>query len=71
MFAIMNIKTNKFVYGTDYRYWPPQQRTSEDKLITFDTLEMANIAINRVRKCRENYRVVELEPIKVKRIIER
>lgn len=71
MFAIMNIKTNKFVYSTDYRYCPPRQKTSEDKLVTFETLEMANIAINQVRKCGENYRVVELEPIKVKRIIER
>lgn len=27
MFAIQNIKTGKFVYGTDYRYFPRHQRT--------------------------------------------
>lgn len=37
----------------------------------FETFEMVNIAINHIRKCGKNYRVVELEPIKVKRIIER
>lgn len=71
MFAIMNIKTNKFVYGTDYRYYLPRQKTSKDRLVIFETFEMANIAINHIRKCGKNYRVVELEPIKVKRIIER
>lgn len=31
MFAIQNIKTGKFLYGTDYRYRPPHQRTSNTK----------------------------------------
>lgn len=31
MFAIQNIKTGKFLYGTDYRYRPPHQRTSKTK----------------------------------------
>lgn len=27
MFAIQNIKTGKFLTGTDYSYYPPHQRT--------------------------------------------
>ena len=29
MYAIQNIRTGKFVYGTDYRFYPPHQRTSK------------------------------------------
>lgn len=39
MYAIQNIKTGKFVYGTDRRYPKPgkkyNQRTSKDQMLTY------------------------------------
>lgn len=34
MFAIQNQKTGKFLYGTDYRYNPPRQRTSFNEIVS-------------------------------------
>lgn len=41
MFAIQNIKTGKFLYGTDYRYRPPHQRTSKTKMLTYSSIAEA------------------------------
>lgn len=41
MFAIQNIKTGKFLYGTDYRYRPPHQRTSNTKMLTYSSIAEA------------------------------
>ena len=41
MFAIQNIKTGKFLYGTDYRYLPPHQRTSNTKTLTYSSIAEA------------------------------
>lgn len=77
MYAIMNIKTGKFVYGTDYRKGTNpknnrtfNQRTSKNKMLTYATIEEALDAINK-RGCGNDYRVVVLKTIEVKRIIER
>ncbi len=74
MYAIMNIKTGKFVYGTDYRRLRTtrtfNQRTSKNKMLTYATLEEALDAINK-RGCGNDYRIVVLKTIEVKRIIER
>ena len=74
MYAIMNIKTGKFVYGTDYRrrtnIGTYSQRTSKNKMLTYATLEEALDAINK-RGCGNDYRIVVLKTIEVKRIIER
>ena len=59
MFAIQNIKTGNFLYGTDYRYFPPHQRTSRNQALTYDSLATAKA-----------YRVVCLKTIEVKRIID-
>lgn len=68
MFAIQNIKTGKFVFGTDYRHHPPHQRTSDHRVLTFDNLATAKIEY-RTRRCSKNYRVVCLKPVEVKAII--
>lgn len=69
MFAIQNIKTGKFLYGTDYRYLPPHQRTSRNQALTYDSLATAKADFRR-RRCGKDYRVVCLKTIEVKRIIE-
>ena len=42
MYAIQNLKTEKFVYSTDYRYLPPHQLTSKTKMITYSSIEEAS-----------------------------
>lgn len=69
MFAIQNIKTGNFLYGTDYRYFPPHQRTSRNQALTYDSLATAK-ADFRSRRCGKDYRVVCLKSIEVKRIID-
>ena len=56
-FAIKNPKTGKFVFGTDYRYFPPHQRTSNEKMILYDCREDAEIDF-RSRKCGKDYCIV-------------
>ena len=73
MYAIQNIKTGKFVYGTDYRYPRPNkkwnQRTSHDQMLTYADYESARIDFRR-RGCGKDYRVVVLKTVEVKRVIE-
>ncbi|MBQ3543427.1 MAG: hypothetical protein IJA34_00320 [Lachnospiraceae bacterium] len=67
MFAIINQKTDKFVYGTDYRYNPPHQRTSNKEMLTFPNKERAFFEF-RNRQCGKDYAVVVLKKIEIKRI---
>ena len=69
MFAIQNIETGKFVYGTDYRYNPPHQRTSHNKALTYATRDYAKLDFMR-RHCGKQYRVVCLKTIEVKQVID-
>ena len=68
MYAIQNIKTGKFVYGTDYRYFPRHQRTSFNQMLTDDEYYFAECDFLS-RGCSKDYRIVELEPVKVKRVL--
>lgn len=68
MYAIQNIKTGKFVYGTDYRYYPRHQRTSFNQMLTYDEYYFAECDFLS-RECSKDYRIVELEPVKVKRVL--
>lgn len=63
MFAIQNIKTGKFVYGTDYRFSPPHQRTSRGKMVTYSSLSEAAFDFWINRKCGKEYRIVELKKV--------
>lgn len=67
MFAIINQKTDKFVYGTDYRYNPPHQRTSRREMLTFPNKEQAFFEFKH-RQCGKDYAVVALKKIEIKRI---
>jgi len=72
MYAIQNIKTGKFVYGTDYRYRRPgkkhNQRTSKNKMLTYDDYYEAAQDF-RSRGCGKDYRIVVLKTVEVKRVI--
>lgn len=73
MYAIQNIKTGKFVYGTDYRYFRPgkkhNQRTSKNQMLTYaDYFQAAEDF--RTRGCGKDYRIVVLKTVEVKRVID-
>lgn len=65
MYAIKNIRTGKWLYGTDHRRYPPIQRTSFEQVATFDDKEYALSEFNR-RKCGKDYRVIKIQIIEVK-----
>lgn len=67
MYAIQNIKTGKFVYGTDYRYHPRRQFTSKDQMLTYATDWQARLDFKR-RRCGKDYRIVVLKTVEVKRV---
>lgn len=56
-FAIKNKRTSKYVYGTDYRHFPPTQRTSTDKMLLYDSREDAEMDF-RHRRCGKDYIVI-------------
>lgn len=67
MYAIQNIKTGKFVCGTDYRYWPRHQLTSKNRMLTYATPGEAKRDF-MCRKCGKDYRIVVLKTVEVKRV---
>lgn len=69
MFAIQNIKTGKFVYGTDYRYFPRHQHTSRTQMRTYNCLNLARADFIS-RGCGNDYRIVCLKSVEVERVIE-
>jgi hypothetical protein len=69
MFAIQNRRTGKFLFGTDYRYNPPRQRTSFDEMRTYPDLSYAVADYNN-RRCGEDYRIVVLKSVEVERVID-
>lgn len=70
MYAIQNIKTGKFLYGTDYRYCPPHQRTSNTKMLTYGSIAKVVCGFWVNRKCGKDYRIVVLKSVEVKRVID-
>lgn len=57
MYAIVNRKTGKWLYGTDFRRDPHTQRTSDDIAMTFGTRERAEAEYAK-RQCGKTYEVV-------------
>lgn len=57
MYAIRNKKTGRWITGTDYRYSPPHQITSDDMAIIYANEELARFAL-RARRCGKCYEVV-------------
>ena len=69
MYAIINIKTKKFVYGTDYRHFRRvdsefpksfNQRTSTDRALTYDSEEAAKSDM-LIRGMGKDYRIVRIQ----------
>ena len=58
-YAIRNKQTGRWVYGTDYRYHPHRQVTSEDRFIVYPTLEDAKQDFV-FRRCGKNYQICRL-----------
>lgn len=58
--AIKNTNSGKYLYGTDYRYDPPHQRTAKEIARMYHTEESALNDLVR-RRCGTNYHVVEVE----------
>ncbi len=71
MYAIQNIETGEYLYGTDFGYGPDscQQRTSLEQMLTFDRLRYAKADFIR-RQCGNAYRIVRLKPPEVARVID-
>lgn len=70
MYAIQNIMTGEFLFGTYFSYAPGenQQRTSLEQMLTFDCLRYAKSDFNW-RECGKDYRIVRLKPPEVERVI--
>lgn len=59
MYAIQNIETGEFLFGTNFSYDPGanQQRTSLEQMLTFDCLRYAKSDFIW-RECGKDYRIV-------------
>lgn len=62
MYAIINSKTKKFLYGTNYNYdvSKQRQRTSFDRALIFETECAARLDI-KIRKCSKDYKICKVE----------
>lgn len=60
MYAIKNIKTNQWVYGTDYRHNPHHQKTAYEQALTWENEVEINIDFKH-RQCGKDYKIVEVE----------
>ncbi len=71
MYAIQNIKTGEFLFGTDFGYGPDscRQRTSLEQMLTFDRLRHAKVDFVR-RQCGSDYRIVRVKTPEVERVID-
>ena len=56
MYAIRNKRTKKWLYGTDYRYSPPHQRTSKNKVCVFEDYKTAELEF-KFRGCGNDYEI--------------
>lgn len=71
MYAIQNIVTGEFLFGTCFGYGPDscEQRTSLEQMLTFDGLRYAKVDFIH-RQCGNDYRIVRLKAPVVERIID-
>jgi len=59
MYAIRHKKTNKWLYGTDYREQPYKQRTSYDMALTFEDKDEAEWEFKK-RRCSKDFEIVKV-----------
>lgn len=71
VYAIQNIQTGEFLFGTDFGYGIGfnRQRTSLDQMVTYDCLRYAKADFLR-RQCGEDYRIVRVKRPEVERVID-
>lgn len=60
MYVIMNSKTKKYLYGTDFNYTPHRQRTADDCAMIFSTEADAKAEYKR-RQCGKTYIICKIE----------
>lgn len=60
MFAIRNKRSKRWLYGTDFRYHPPHQRTDTDRVMIFPTWEIARLE-TIWRSCGKDYEIVAVK----------
>lgn len=60
MYAIQNKKTKKFVCGTDRRYNPYHQITSNDAALTYE-YDFEVETDFKIRQCGKDYKIVKVE----------
>jgi len=59
MYAIINTKTKKFVYDTDFSKKTPMQKSSSNMILLFDTKKEAEKAY-KTRQCGKTYKICEI-----------
>lgn len=64
MYAIRNKRTKKWLFGTDYRYSPSHQRTSENRAIVFEDYDHAKAEF-RHRECGKAYEIVPVKLLEI------
>ena len=64
MYAIRNKKTKKWVYGTDFRYFPHHQRTSNEQVLTYSDYTCAESDFLH-RQCGNDYKIVQIKIVEV------
>ena len=71
MYAIQNIETGEFLFGTDFGYGPGscRQRTSLEQMLTYDRLRYAKVDFIH-RQCGNEYRIVRIKAPEVERVID-
>lgn len=62
MYAIQEINTGKFLYGTNFTKSPKVQRTSFDRMLTYETLEDARLEM-LLRECNSDFAIVGIDVI--------
>lgn len=60
MYAIKSIKTGKWLFGTNFRFSPPHQRTSSDQCMTWEDKNTAESEFRR-RHCNSDYKIVRVK----------
>ncbi len=61
MQAIRHKRTKKFVYGTDKRYTPFHQRTSNNQALLFENYFTAHLAFKERKVSKKLYEIVTVE----------
>ncbi|HAC0982255.1 TPA_asm: hypothetical protein GY030_13375 [Listeria monocytogenes] len=61
MHAIRHKRTKNFIYGTDKRYSPFRQRTSNDQALLFENYFTAHLAFKERKVSKKLYEIVTVE----------